>query len=99
MSGAPVTNDLGMITVTVSGPGGVIAYEVELVRRALEAGGLVVIVKDDFPLKDIPNDARWRYTGTANEQFERMRSDRIAEQSVGESRVIRLVADHLPWGG
>lgn len=39
------------IRITVSGPGGVIGYETEVIRRSFELMGYQVEVKDEHPLE------------------------------------------------
>ena len=44
------------VTVTVTGPGGVITYEMIVIQRALEAAGVRVTVIDEHPAD---NEEEW----------------------------------------
>jgi hypothetical protein len=37
------------VVVQVSGPGGCINYEIELIRRAMEAAGIEVVIRNSHP--------------------------------------------------
>lgn len=72
------------IEVKVSGPGGCINYEVEIIRRTLAAEGFVVDVTNSHP----PSNE------TIDEHVERIRKLNHAKRTK-----INLVANHCPWGG
>lgn len=79
-----------MTTITISGPGGSIQYEVEIIRRLLESEGFKVSVKDKYPF--VPDKAEgfdsW-------EEYQEHRRKLLSEKQ----KEIELIADHLPWGG
>lgn len=82
------------VTVTVTGPGGIINYEVEVIKRALEAAHVRVEVinphPDDNPEKMVQEIER------------RLTDDQWAAPYTWSKRItksVKLVADHCPWGG
>ena len=82
------------MTVTVTGPCKVITYEMIIIRRALEAAGITVVVVDDYPEGD--EDA---YVA---EMQRRINNDDWAAPytwSKKLDRSVELVAVHCPWGG
>lgn len=74
-------------TVTVSGAGGIISYEMILIQRALEAAGILVCVKDDMPRREDP-DAYIAHRQKLNTAANR-----------GSPDTVHLIANHIPWGG
>lgn len=82
------------VTVTVTGPGGVIRYEMIVIRRALEAAGVRVTVIDDHPAD---NEEEW-----VVEMKRRIDNDDWAAPytwSKKLNRSVELIAVHCPWGG
>jgi hypothetical protein len=76
--------------VIVNGIGGH-GYEVEVIRRALEAAGIIVIM--DKTTKDCWSIRDWRLEkNLVHDERERMRRYEI-------ERVVVLKAGHTPWGG
>lgn len=77
------------ITVTVTGPGGCINTEVEIIRRALESVGCTVDVTNKYP-HQFSEDPQAGY------------STKTMDQIISENRCnarVSLIADHEPWGG
>lgn len=74
------------VKVTVSGPGGCIDYEVEVIRRALEAEGLKVNVIDPHPFEP-------------NESFANIDELLAHCKTLSGSITVDLIANHIPWGG
>jgi nucleoside-diphosphate-sugar epimerase len=82
------------VTVTVTGLAGVITYEMVVIRRALEAAGVKVIVVDDHPADD---EEAW-----VVEMKRRIDNDDWAapyDWSKKVARSVTLVAKHCPCGG
>jgi methylmalonyl-CoA mutase cobalamin-binding subunit len=76
--------------VIVNGIGGH-GYELEVIRRALEAAGIIVIM--DKTTKDCWSIRDWRLEKQlVHDERERMRR-------YGIERVVVLKAGHTPWGG
>lgn len=72
------------IEVKVSGPGGCINSELEIIRRALINEGFVVDVTNSHPPIDETMDEH---------------VDRIRALGYFNKTKIRLIAKHCPWGG
>jgi hypothetical protein len=73
------------VKVTVTGPGGVIVVEGEIIRRALEAHGIKVVVSNYImgqPMAD--------YDAQDNSAM-KLPTDRDIEAA--------LILNHVPWGG
>lgn len=81
-----------MVTITVTGPGGNISFEMILIRELLQREGYIVEVVDDHPF--IPGDRRCSSFASLEEYLEHRR--KLLAESPGE---ITLVARHQPWGG
>lgn len=76
--------------VIVNGIGGH-GYELEVIRRALEAAGVIVIM--DRSTNDCWSIRDWRLEkNLVHDERERMRRYEI-------ERVVVLKAGHIPWGG
>jgi len=80
------TEELTDTTITVTGYGGTIGFEIEMLRQALESWGYTVIIKDKHPA-NLPEEEM-------NEWCE----ERLALITKRKEK-ITLVADHRPWGG
>lgn len=78
------------VTIQVTGPGGTITYEMELIKRALESVGITVIVKDDHPW--CPHSGNGYLTVDG---FIEHRNKLTAH----EGHTVLLKAVHVPWGG
>lgn len=81
-----------MTTITISGAGSTINFEVEIIKRALEAEGIIVEVKNDFPNPDIDNMIsviRERLSGNWGKDHDQPPI----------KKYVRIVAEHIPWGG
>lgn len=74
------------VTITISGPGTTFNYELEIIKRALEAAHLKVEVVNEYPSEESPDEMLKR--------VERQ----IAEGDL-RPRKVKLIADHIPWGG
>ena len=74
------------VTITVSGPGGIINTEVELIRRTLVNEGFNVTVDNNLsiPSEDLQN------------MIDRRRARVILRKEKTEGPQIRIVADHQP---
>ena len=71
------------ITVTVSGPGGIVNREVEIIRRALLEANCSVQVENAHPDdSDISGQYKPRNIPTG-----------------GVKSHVQLIVEHLPWGG
>ncbi len=80
-----VKDIMNKITVTVQGLGGTIAYEMVIIRRALEAAGINVEVNDIDPINESEE--------SEDEFIERMKTLNHSKTQ------IKLIAKHIPWGG
>lgn len=83
------------ITITITGPGGVINFETIIIKRALEDAGIIVEVEDDTPFGSRPIHPLV-IQETEDEYVERVttmyRSGKI-------KNTVKLIAKHCPWGG
>ena len=106
-------DDMVDIKIEVVGPGTTFTYEMIVIQRALEAAGIRVIVKDDYPL-DISeiseeNFLKLQYQKYTNDNWVLDNFPEMSElSSVKENpsllggrlqRTVELVAKHYPWGG
>lgn len=86
-------------TIIVSGPGGCINFEVEIIKRALEAYGVTVTIENDAPeVTDgfIEEIAR-RLNGDWSEGNPNNLKD---EYNLGAiKKEVHIKVDHIPWGG
>lgn len=73
-----------LTTITVSGSGGCINYEMEIIEKALRAAGLNVIVTNKFDWSDKEEKV------AALSEYYLKKPNKFS---------VKLVADHLPWGG
>lgn len=71
------------VTVTVTGPGGCISGEIEIIRRALTAAGINVTIADPHP---------------PVEGFTEVLDKYIASGRMSQTNV-KIIAMHCPWGG
>ncbi len=78
-------------TITISGPGGNISYEMEIIKQALEKEGFKVNVTDSHPFIERIHKSCFK----SMEEYLEHRRKLMAEKP----REINLVAEHLPWGG
>jgi hypothetical protein len=76
---------LAMVTITITGAGGTINYETEIIVKALKEAGCTVEIKDEHPC-DNP------------EEFIKLIRERIDSGYIKEKKVY-IKTNHLPWGG
>lgn len=71
------------VTVTVTGPGGCISLEIEIIRRALVAAGINVTVTNPHPPAEgfIPHMEKYIKDGKMS------------------TTNVKIIAMHCPWGG
>lgn len=82
------------ITITISGAGSVINFEVEIIRALLEKEGYKVEVDNRHPWK--PNDS----FATMEEYLEhRRRLLQDPDYRGYRTQTAKVIAQHLPWGG
>jgi hypothetical protein len=82
------------ITITIAGPGGVINYEAEIIRRALVAAGCTVTYNNDCADGDpeaMVTEVRRRLTD-ANWGAPFLQPGVITKEVV-------INVNHIPWGG
>jgi hypothetical protein len=86
-----------MITiVTIAGLGGTINYETIIIRRALEAAGIIVEVEDDYPFnKREPDLTEDEYLDRIKDRRENWPFDNL-EQPLYK---VKLITEHCPVGG
>jgi hypothetical protein len=85
------------ITVTVKGPGGVISQEMILIRRALEAAGIAVSVEDaHINLGDFADEEAYLAHGASLRDPKGEYAKKYGHPLASR---VKLIANHLPWGG
>ena len=87
------------VTITVRGPGGVISQEMIIIRRALEAAGIKVEVVDSHPCEPEQEDAVLAHRAELRNPESETRKRIDSGKYTYTDRGVKLVADHLPWGG
>jgi len=75
------------VTITVTGAGGVIHNEMEIIKQALAEFGYEIVIKDAHPRPDTLHPIDLVHFKTRVKELFKHR------------RVATIVADHLPWGG
>ena len=87
-----------MIMITVSGPGGNISYEMEMLRILFESEGYQVRVQNEHPF--VANDLERSTQFASWEEYQAHRRKLTAERNLmNKPTEIVLVANHIPWGG
>lgn len=85
-------NPFSTITITVSGPGGNISYEVELLKQYLESEGYKVAVENEHPF--IAGDPTCSEFSSWEEYHAHRR-----KLKKGRIKWCKIIARHIPWGG
>lgn len=81
------------VKVTVTGLGGCIFYEADVIRRAFEGLGYDVSVTSKFDSHDIPFPEK-------PDEFYSRRTEQLLERvKAGEHPQLELTIIHQPWGG
>lgn len=78
------------VTIKVTGPGGCINVEIELIKREFEKRGAVVHVKNEHPIEKDMKDGKYPSGETLDEFLQRINY---------KDTVIIIEANHIPWGG
>lgn len=74
-----------MVTITISGAGGIINYETEIIVNALREAGCIVDIEDKHPC-DNP------------EELIKVIRERIDSGYIKQKKVF-VKTNHIPWGG
>ena len=87
-----------MVTITVSGPGGNISYEMELLKRFLESEGYQVAVENEYPF--VAGDPKCSdFSSWEEYQAHRRYLMSEAYERREYHNQITLKAEHHSWGG
>lgn len=83
-------------TITITGPGGIVNYEAEVIIAALQAAGVNVMVDNPQPSKDP--------AAMVAEIYKRLTDDNWAGDEYPNLRgriekYAHVVVKHIPWGG
>jgi hypothetical protein len=83
-------------TVTIAGPGETFNYETIIIRRALEAAGILVEVEDDYPFnKREPDLTEDEYLDRIKDRRENWPFNKLEQPLY----TVKLITEHCPWGG
>lgn len=87
-----------MVTVTVSGPGKNISYEMELLRRFFESEGYQVTVENEYPfVAGDPQCSEFSSWEEYHAHRTHLRSEAYEQREYHNQ--LTLKAEHFPWGG
>jgi hypothetical protein len=84
---------LCMISINISGPGGCINYEAELIKRALEMLGFPVTVHNNYPIEEQARTIGSKPM-TVNEFM-----DAAAQRRPEILDPVTMTVNNCPWGG
>ena len=83
-----MSTSFGAVTVNVTGPGGIINFETEMIRKVFADLGMTVEINDPHPFKSDSKSSM-----TFEQYIERCKKGANARHKV----IINV--NHLPWGG
>jgi hypothetical protein len=85
-----------MITITISGPGGCMEYELETIKRALIGAGINLHIINPYPWVDSPDKM------PHEEYMKKRREDLLSGQQLVDAIKndrTTIIVEHMPWGG
>lgn len=84
--------------ITVSGPGSVINFEVEVIRQLLESLGYKVILENPHPF--VPYSDSNSVVKTLEDYLtnRKLLLKKVKDENLSAEEII-LQAQHIPWGG
>lgn len=81
------------IVISISGMGGLLDYETDLIQTALQTAGFTVTIETNYPLAE--KIAAWHGDSMTVSQY----MDRVRKNPPSTLPSVLIKVDNQPWGG